>query len=106
MPIEVDESGGSNSRVGRGFQGENGKIRADRLAIMAIHAKIGLLYCRRMIALGVKARRKLEHIPWAVLDAVAAPFAAVFYNVDDPLGYEDFFGVEGKAPEFHRLCDP
>ncbi len=97
---------GSNRRICRGLQGEYGKIGADCLAVMAIYAKLGLLHRRWVIALGVKARRKLKYIPWTVLDTVPASFAAVFDNVDDPLGYEDFFCVEGKAPKFHRLCDP
>jgi len=51
---------------------------------MAVHAKVGLLYRGRVITLGVESRRNLQHIPWAVLDAVPAALAPVLYDIDDP----------------------
>ncbi len=95
---------GSVARLGRAsrvFQRIDCKVGADRLAVVAVNAQLGLLDRGGMVSLGVEPRRKFQHVTWTVLDAIAAALAPVFYDVDNPLGNEDFFTIQGNPPEFH-----
>jgi len=56
-----------------------------------------------VVSFRVEALGDLQNSSWAIFDTVAAPFAPVFYDIDDPFGNDDLFCIQGNAPELHLL---
>jgi len=46
-----------------------------------------------MVAFGIEALGGPQNVSGAIFNTVAAPFAPVFYYIDDPFRNDDFFGV-------------
>jgi hypothetical protein len=59
-----------------------------------------------MISFGVETVGEFQNISRAIFDAVAAPFATVFYYVDYSLGDDDLLGIQRDAPELHLFVSP
>jgi hypothetical protein len=85
----------------RGYR-VNGEFRAEDLAVMAVHALIGLRCLGRVIAFFVKAVGEGEHMHRAELNAVATAFASVFDNDHPTFGDADLLSVQGLSPECHN----
>jgi hypothetical protein len=81
--------------------GINGELRTDDFAVMTVHALIRLLDRRRVISLAVEPWREVEDRLGAELDAVTAPLAAVFEDVDDAVGDLDLIGIQWNTPKGH-----
>ena len=82
-------------------QGINCKIGADSLAVMTVDAKIGLLYRRGVVSLGVEALGRFKDIPRTIFNAISATLAPVLYDMDLSFGHNYFTGIQGNTPEFH-----
>jgi ABC-type proline/glycine betaine transport system permease subunit len=85
----------------RVLHGVDREIRTDDLAIVAVDAVVRALRLGRVIALGVESDRKDKDILGAILDAIAAAFAAVLDDVHDSPCYTNLFDIQRRTPVSH-----
>jgi len=86
-----------------GFNGKNGELGANDLAVVAIYTVIRLPHGGWVVALLIESRGKLENLPWTELDTVAASFASILQDVDNAAGDLNLFGIQWNSPEIHAL---
>ena len=68
---------------------------------MAIHTGLRNLDRGWVVAFPVKVGGKLEDFPGTEFDAVSAPFATIFKDMNYPDGDLDIFGIKWNAPKIH-----
>jgi hypothetical protein len=83
------------------LHGINGELGTDDFAVMAVHALVRFFDRWRVISLAVEPGREIEDRLGAELDAVTAPLAAVFEDVDDAMGDLNLLGIQWNTPKGH-----
>jgi hypothetical protein len=83
-------------------QNEDGKIRTEHLAQLALHAALGVLHARRMITFDVIFLGHLQYVLGTIFHAEATSFAAIDDDVDLTVGNFDLIAVQRPPPIFHR----
>src|SRR5271169_4019646 len=76
-----------------GFVAEDGEVRAVHAAQIASRTLLRVDHVRRVIALGIKRRRKRQHLGGTELDAEAAGLAAFHHNLDRAFCHESSFAL-------------
>jgi hypothetical protein len=87
---------------GRSFHRINSEVRTNDFAVVAVDAIVRFLDGRRVISLTVEAVGKLQNIPGAISNTIAAPLATLLDNVNDPPRNQDLIRIQRYSPIFHR----